>query len=357
MFTDGSNELEIFPIALGILFILGMGMTLNLYKIHRRNSAYLPLWQVYLTIASSAFTLVAGAFVASLNWGLLPMDMRSNGVGLAQAAIFLTGINGAAYGHRLRSLTAIPRETKNTLIQEQLLLQSVSQSQQNLALKEKVIETKRKHLKSQMNPHFLFNVLTGVQHLLQKSESERAGRVFHRFRRLLMLGFMSQDRILGPLSQEMEHVNQYVDLERVRLNQPISFDWDVKQDVLPEVTPCPLFILQPLIENAIWHGLADQGIANPRVRIQVKWVGEDLEINVSDNGRGLSNGKEAPHAHRSRGTAIVRERLALLRHRGTLNIEEGMESHPFQRGVTSRLSFPLWALEPAWNQRESKKAS
>jgi len=87
------------------------------------------------------------------------------------------------------------------------------------------------------------------------------------------------------------------------------------------------------------------------------WVGEDLEINVSDNGRGLSNGKEAPHAHRSRGTAIVRERLALLRHRGTLNIEEGMESHPFQRGVTSRLSFPLWALEPAWNQRESKKAS
>jgi sensor histidine kinase YesM len=352
------NELEIFLIALVILFCLGFGMALNLIKIYRRNSAYIPHWQIALAAASSAFAFIAMLFIVCLQFELLPQEMHSSVLRIALTAVALMGINGATYGYRLRQLTAIPKQTKNTLIQEQLLLQSVSQSQQNLTLKEKVVETKRKHLKSQMNPHFLFNVLTGVQHLLQNAESERASRVFHRFRRLLMLGFMSHEHILGPLSQEIEHVNQYVDLERIRLDRPITFVWNIHKDVLPELTPCPLFILQPLVENAIWHGLADQAIANPEVQIQIRWINEDLEINVCDNGSGLSKASD-PHRqkHRSRGTAIVRERLTLLRHRGTLKIQEGLEEHPFPRGVTARLSFPLWVLEPAWNQREQRQAS
>ena len=162
----------------------------------------------------------------------------------------------------------IPRNTREQLIQKQLLMQSVSQAQQNVLLKEQVRETKRRHLKSQMNPHFIFNVLTGIQNLLQNGESEKAGTVFSRFRRLLMLGFMSQDRVLGPLAQEMDHVNQYLELERTRLSESIQFQWNIASDVLPAVIPCPLFILQPLVENAIWHGLSGTGVDQPTLTIQ-----------------------------------------------------------------------------------------
>lgn len=262
----------------------------------------------------------------------------------------------------LRSLESLTYETKNALIQEQLLLQSVSQTQRVLSLQEKVHDAQRLSLKSQMNPHFLFNILTGIQHLLMKQESEKASLVFNKFRKLLMLGFMSHDRVIGTIQNEIDHVNQYLDLENDRISKTLSIDWRVGVEVNKETTPCPLFILQPLVENAIWHGLADETIEKPQITIVVQWQDEDLEILVHDNGRGLSekvsSRAESTHAkHASRGTQIVRERLQLLRHPGTFEIIENYPKHPFSSGITSKLHLPLWALEPPVLETEKRKAS
>ena len=247
--------------------------------------------------------------------------------------------------------------TREQLIEKQLLMQSVSQAQQNILLKEQVREIKRRHLKSQMNPHFIFNVLTGIQNLLQEGKSEKAGTVFSRFRRLLMLGFMSQDRVLGPLAQEMDHVEQYLELERTRLSESINFHWDIAPDVLPAVIPCPLFILQPLVENAIWHGLSGTGVDQATLTIQIHWQEQDLVIAVSDNGIGIRPKSDPKSSHKSRGTAIVKERLALLRHRGQLEILDCPVGHPFAHGVTARMTLPLWSLEPTWHANEKRMAS
>ena len=236
-------------------------------------------------------------------------------------------------------------------------MQSVSQAQQNVLLKEQVRETKRRHLKSQMNPHFIFNVLTGIQNLLQEGKSEKAGTVFSRFRRLLMLGFMSQDRVLGPLAQEMDHVEQYLELERTRLSESIDFSWEIAPDVLPAVIPCPLFILQPLVENAIWHGLSGTGVDQPTLTIQIHWQEQDLVIAVCDNGIGIRPKSDPKSSHKSRGTAIVKERLALLRHRGQLEILDCPIGHPFAHGVTARMTLLLWSLEPTWHTNEKRMAS
>ena len=161
-----------------------------------------------------------------------------------------------------------------------------------------------------------------------------------------MLGFMSQDRVLGPLAQEMDHVNQYLELERTRLAESIQFQWNIASDVLPAVIPCPLFILQPLVENAIWHGLSGTGVSEPSLAINVHWNDQDLVIAVCDNGTGIRPKADPKSSHKSRGTAIVKERLALLRHRGQLEILDCPDGHPFERGVMARMTLPLWALEP-----------
>lgn len=343
-------------IGFSLLALVSIGIVFNLQKIAKKHPHRITKWQRIFAALSVLF------LVTSI--GLQVMDALSQAIAwdglvhlsLHWSALAIAGCNGVWYGIQLRNVVEEATNTREQLIEKQLLMQSVSQSQQNLLLKEKVRESQRKHLKSQMNPHFIFNVLTGIQHLLQSAESKKAGLVFSRFRRLLMLGFMSQDRVLGPLSQEIDHVNQYLELERIRLSHPIRFEWDIAPDVLPQLVPCPLFILQPLVENAIWHGL-NGGIAEPALKISIRWYDQDLVIDVSDNGQGLTADTSKPKTHKSRGTSIVRERIALLRHRGELLIQDRPQGHPFDQGVTARLRLPLWALEPAWHANEKRKAS
>lgn len=342
-------------IGFSLLAVVSIGIVFNLQQLAKRHPNRITAYQRLLAAASVVVLVlsiglqITEALLQSVAWNEMVQ------LSVHWGALAIAGFNGVWYGIQLRNVVEETSNTRQQLIEKQLLMQSVSQSQQNLLLKEKVRESQRKHLKSQMNPHFIFNVLTGIQNLLQNAESKKAGLVFSRFRRLLMLGFMSQDRVLGPLSQEIDHVNQYLELERIRLSHPIHFEWDIASDVLPQLVPCPLFILQPLVENAIWHGL-NGGTAEPSLKISVRWRDQDLVIAVSDNGKGLVTDSTKAKTHKSRGTSIVRERLALLRHRGELLIQDRPTGHPFSQGVTAQLSLPLWALEPTWHTNEQRKA-
>lgn len=344
-------------LGLAMLLVISTGIWYNLRGVSKRFPLLIARPQRWFATAAIA------ALVVSL--GFIGYDVFVHGLTsvpsprplLTWGSITIAALNGIWYGISLRSLLGHSENTREQLIEKQLLMQSVSQAQQNVLLKEQVRETKRRHLKSQMNPHFIFNVLTGIQNLLQEGKNEKAGTVFSRFRRLLMLGFMSQDRVLGPLAQEMDHVEQYLELERTRLSESINFHWEIAPDVLPAVIPCPLFILQPLVENAIWHGLSGTGVDQPTLTIQIHWQEQDLVIAVCDNGIGIRPKSDPKSSHKSRGTAIVKERLALLRHRGQLEILDCPVGHPFAHGVTARMTLPLWSLEPTWHANEKRIAS
>ena len=359
---DGMPEIESlsswpFLLGLAILLALSGGIWHNLNATAKRFPQLFTTPQRWFSVATIA---LLSASIVTLGYDYLSRDPAIISPELALlslSAIAMSSINGIFYAFSLRSLLRYSQNTREQLIQKQLLMQSVSQAQQNLLLKEQVRETKRQHLKSQMNPHFIFNVLTGIQNLLQEGQSLRASHVFSRFRRLLMLGFMSQDRVLGPLAREMDLINQYLELEQTRLSESIQFKFDIDSDVFPSIVPCPLFILQPLVENALWHGLSGAGLAEPTLVIKVHWQNQDLIIAVCDNGAGIRPKEDHKSGHKSRGTAIVKERLALLRHRGELEILDCPAGHPFKCGVMARMTLPLWALEPAWHADEGNETS
>ena len=240
---------------------------------------------------------------------------------------------------------------KNAIIQEQLLIHSVAQVKKNIELKEQVRHAKRNNLRSQMNPHFLFNVLTGIQNLLLSEQGEKASHVFGRFRKLLLQGFMHNNHAFGSLEQELEHVEQYINLESIRISKPIGWSTHIDACVLPKSTPCPKFLIQPLVENAIWHGLSGLSEQDPQIQIHVFWKDEALIIQVHDNGKGVqAEGQtvvsEKSNVHQSRGTAIIRERLGLLRHPGKFILKSPSQLDPFHEGVIAEITLPLWALEP-----------
>lgn len=333
--------------------------THNTRTIETRNPALFSRYRLPILRFSLAVLIIHWCFlvVHTLAIPIDAFDAVNSSVGplVLASLVIVCGIN---YAGLLRQYNNSPSVPKNALIQEQLLLQNVSQTQRNLSLQRKVKDARRLNLKSQMNPHFLFNVLTGIQHLLMRNESEKASLVFSKFRKLLLMGFLSHDQVIGSLRQEMEHIDHYLGLEDTRLEKKIAVRWKIESDVHPDHTPFPLFILQPLVENAIWHGLSSQTVLNPELHIKVAWLDEGLEIHVQDNGIGIQNSsnKSGSTRHRSRGTAIVHERLSLLHHPGTFKMMERPPSHPFESGVTALIRLPLWRLEPKWNELEKRKA-
>lgn len=309
-----------------------------------RNPGGLALWAI--AALGLAMLGLAGIWAGRQNW--------------AEAADERAELN------RIQSLD---RERKS-------LIDGIGLVRQNLELREALRASKRQNLKTQMNPHFLFNVLTGVQHLLIQGDQERATEIFRRFRQLLTQGLNAGERTVGPLREEIDHVRCYIELEAYRIRHPIDWQIEIEDDVAIDSTPCPLFLLQPLVENAIWHGLRGGRVEAPTLHVAIRWDKGDLVLQVSDNGVGLhpddeeeedfgiwDSGRRKERYKRdekfeSRGMAILKERLALLRHPGSFELSERPADHEFDTGVQAIVRLPLWRVESLadWYARESPQS-
>lgn len=150
-------------------------------------------------------------------------------------------------------------------------------------LEQKVARTQLEALRMQLNPHFLFNALNSVAELMEMDVKE-AQRMLIRVSDLLRLSLRSAGQSLIPVWQEVELVELYLQIARVRYGAGLDVDIEVDPNAVDLMVPS--FLLQPLVENALKHGLApghpDQSIALRLVR-----VGDGLEIVVEDNGKGL----------------------------------------------------------------------
>lgn len=319
----------------------------------------------------TALSVVAGVLLVFFNpvgpflWAHAGLAM----VMLGFAGVWASRQNWAEAAEKraeLNRIQSLDRERKS-------LIDGIGLIRQNLELREALRASKRQSLRTQMNPHFLFNVLTGVQHLLIQGDQERATEIFRRFRQLLTQGLNAGERTVGPLQEEIDHVRCYIELEAYRIRHPIDWQIEVDEDVAIDSTPSPLFLLQPLVENAIWHGLRGGRVESPTLHLGIRWENGDLVLQVSDNGVGLhadeeeeedlglwDSGRRKERYKRdekfeSRGMAILKERLALLRHPGTFELSDNPEDHKFKTGIQATVRLPLWGVESLadWCARES----
>ena len=224
------------------------------------------------------------------------------------------------------------------------LANSLAQIQLNQHLREDWQRVKRDQLRAQMNPHFLFNVLTGIQHTIIAGELDRASHLFSKFRELMVHGFLGDEQPLGTLLREVQHLEAYLELEGVRLTHSVAFSVRAASDCPIDSIPFPLFILQPLVENALWHGLDRTDFSEARIELNVRWEEHDLLVEVKDNGKGLP--EQHGQGHRSRGTEIIRSRLKLLPHGGSLSIDNIPAADGQVVGVASTIRLRQWRNVP-----------
>jgi two-component system LytT family sensor kinase len=189
-------------------------------------------------------------------------------------------------------------------------------------------------LRMQLQPHFLFNTLHTISAFMQEGEIEAADRMISRLSDLLRLALDSAGAQEVPLRQEMDFLRRYVEIQQIRFQDQLRVRLDVPDELLDACVPS--LILQPLVENAIKHGVTPRAEGG-EVTVRVVRDDGDLRVAVRDDGPGLSASSTRPTPGSGVGLTNTRARLAQLygdRHHFTV------ADHP-DGGVLVELCIPL----------------
>lgn len=149
----------------------------------------------------------------------------------------------------------------------------------------KTINLRMRALQTQMNPHFLFNSLNSIKHFIIKNEKEDASFFLGKLSKLIRKILDNSQLVEITLKEELAIMQLYLNVENIRLDNDILLDIVIEKSLQTENYKLPPMVLQPFIENAIWHGLALKK-GDKKIEIHVKKTADNLIITIADNGIG-----------------------------------------------------------------------
>jgi tetratricopeptide (TPR) repeat protein len=209
------------------------------------------------------------------------------------------------------------------------------------------IKHKQRLLRSQMNPHFIFNALSAIQVFILENDMERSSRFLSDFAKLMRQVLRNSVHEYISLQEELDTLNYYIDLQRLRFANPFDMDIEVDRDIDVLNVAIPPMLTQPFIENAIEHGLRPIG-GTGKIVLRMKLVHDQLHIEVDDNGIGIANHKlhkSGDSKHDSMALKIVKERLDIIKRdtgkTASLRIIDKRETDPFSSGTLVRICIPV----------------
>jgi sensor histidine kinase YesM len=178
-------------------------------------------------------------------------------------------------------------------------------------LQMQLVRLEDKALKAQMNPHFIFNSLNSIKLLVQENENAKAIHYLTVFTRL-MRGLLSQsDHNYVRLYDELEICRHYLELESLRFDDGFSYSIQVEDGIDLKSIEVPAMVLQPFVENAIWHGLMPKS-DDRRLIISIQSVEDIIICRVNDNGIGRVASAELKanrSKHTSKGLQLATDRI------------------------------------------------
>jgi len=203
-------------------------------------------------------------------------------------------------------------------------------------LETRLVEARLRTLEAELQPHFLFNTLHAISSLVH-TNPESADRMISRLSDLLRITFDRSGSARISLQEELEFLRKYLEIEQTRFQDRLSVRFDVDADTLD--AEVPRLILQPIVENAIKHGVSPKQGAG-LVTIVSRRHDERLWIEVSDNGVGLSAGARA-RLRSGIGLSNTRDRLECM-----YGPEHRLEFSDERSGLAVRLEIPFHAAAP-----------
>ncbi len=194
----------------------------------------------------------------------------------------------------------------------------VQQQAEKSELRERIAASEMKALRSQMNPHFLYNSLNAIRLFVLQNDSDNADKYLVKFSRLMRLILENSRQEWVTLVSELEQLQLYLELEQLRFGNKFDFSVDAAPSLDKDNTTIAPMIIQPYIENAILHGMAHKK-SRGMIQVCIKPMNDGLECVVDDNGVGRKRaGKlrsKTVASHQSMGLKVTEERLQLISQR------------------------------------------
>lgn len=183
------------------------------------------------------------------------------------------------------------------------------------AMNLKVSDLTQKNLRTQMNPHFIFNTLNSIQYYVFENDRIASNNYMTKFAKLIRKTLENSEHPAIPISEEMDALELYLELESLRFKK--KFDWsiDIDEDIDTYMYKIPTMLIQPFVENAIGHGLMHK-TGKGYIKIEMKLEDECIMCAIEDNGIGRKKAMEIKNNkkdnHKSLGTSITESRLKLV---------------------------------------------
>jgi ligand-binding sensor domain-containing protein/putative methionine-R-sulfoxide reductase with GAF domain len=192
-----------------------------------------------------------------------------------------------------------------------------------MSTQQKMTEVEMQALRAQMNPHFIFNCLNSINRYIVKSDQTTASLYLTKFAKLIRLILDNSNSKNVILTNELEALKLYIEMEALRFDKKFTYEIQVEPNLGTDTVEVPPLIIQPYVENAIWHGLLHKE-GNGHLSIKVSMAGESmLQCIIEDNGVGREKAKtlksKTATSRKSLGMQLTENRLNLLNKHAELN--------------------------------------
>jgi len=201
-----------------------------------------------------------------------------------------------------------------------------------------------KSLRGQMNPHFIFNALNSMNHFVSLNDERTANKFLSEFSRLMRLVLENSQHDFIPLFKEEEIISLYLKLEHYRFRDKFDFEISIDENINKEIVHVPPMLIQPYVENAVWHGLRyreTKGFVSVRFYQQEK----EVIVEIVDNGIGRQRSAELKtenqKKHNSTGLKNIRERLQIINRIYKAGYKVFIEDLPDNSGTKVKLHLTV----------------
>ncbi|HEX7847404.1 MAG TPA: histidine kinase, partial [Chitinophagaceae bacterium] len=215
----------------------------------------------------------------------------------------------------LKILTTIATLIGNKLKQLESEKSLEAKKEELAGINEQLAEARLSALQTQMNPHFVFNALNSIKRMILDADNEQASRYLSKFALMIRMTLEHSKVTFVTLQDNIQYLKAYLEMEKLRFNN--RFSYHVYTDEIVDITETmlPSMMIQPLVENAIWHGLMNSE-GEKKLTISFTQHGNRISCVIEDNGIGIQRSeelrKEYRPMHRSMGLENLRNRIRIM---------------------------------------------
>jgi len=232
---------------------------------------------------------------AILSFDILPMWWQTWWL---KTIIALALIFGIYFVIKIRLTRLQKRENEKTLLQT------------------KITTTELQALRAQMNPHFIFNAINSVQHFITSNDPDSSQKYLSKFAKLIRYVLDNSKPNAIPLEKEIEAITLYLEIESLRFENRFEYSIKIDQQIDPNFIHIPSMLIQPFIENSIWHGIMLKE-GKGKIEITFQLLNDHIKCTIEDNGIGRIKSQEIRSkqnlsTHESMGSTITQDRLEII---------------------------------------------